>query len=1502
MVWGLLFGGAALFVVGAAISVVCDEMSEKERCRQEKLKREHAAYRERKEQEYRESCAYFERERQRADYEHEVTLREYQRKLIERRKEENRAAFQQMLDIWQEQYEEKEKLLKECREIVQSCEVNIRDKQQTFIRYNSMKTTIVSLQEAVFKLDAYIQYMDDYKQEMKESYELEGTLPDPFSMTLPEGYPYEGKVIYLKKSEFNGYQCNICSGRYLNLEGSEKELFDNINDDRQPYMITASKKGHQYLSLSKGILKKSIGSTMGLDMEVVNVYPKYIRLRFLNNEYIKIRLPKENLINRNRRTPIGSALHVFVTDYDFALKGRIIVSERAVDGMSIAQFDSVAMIQTEKENEEFYEHLQKNNLLEEKDEWRIGPYTDDDGDLSGLILQCGNSFAILVAFETLQNDELVLRYKKLLPRDEFIPFDGLFVAANVTLDCYSQDSVRQNPDAYKAYYEECQKMRLYLTKEFAVQRKILSRSPMSVYLEQWLTIMARLIEYHLHGGHIQIKVDEWKLRQIHRYQYTLLHVENEKEFRRFVESEEKRGRKRFFVEVLRGEGSKLNCRVFFDEEDGIWLRLAGEITEQDMLETGFAVELYTVGNAYTERQQANAFSMFKEGRTASEEIMAAVINAREYRYTDSGQRITELFNKQIQTNDRQLRAVTRAFGEKSFFMIQGPPGTGKTTVIKELILQQLKHDPNSKIIVVSQANVAVDNVLRGVVKVGGRDAEIVRCGNEDRIAEDMEAYSFDKKFEIYQERLRTERLTDVKLQTLREKWLRIIAERDNTDLVGECLLNCYQIIGATCLGLENRHYGLTGMEFDLAVIDEAGKALAGELLIPINRAKKVVIIGDHMQLPPVVDPALYRGGDVEYDDVVDDVQQDDFMKKSFFQRLYEDCPDESKCMLNVQFRMPPVIADLVSGFFYDGKLETGENCLCKRPIFLNNHLIFVDMKDEADYREKQDVYVGGAKSGPYNEKELEAAAGIIRRIREHYTGRIVVITPYKNQKKRLIMHLRQEALQDNVWVNTIDAFQGDEADVVLYCTTRADRKTDYFSDTARLNVAFSRARNTLIFLGSDTYLKKYPHEHILPRISDYLAEHAVVIPYREWEQTELCYDSEYSCETGGTISRELLPIPVGVEQKRLEEGTPAETCMACGKTLEKTESKLCAVCINKIDDSQHCKNCGKSILIPYYSKYIYGKTAEDLCVQCQAECYELTVCSECGEEFYLPHDQLVKQWQEKKEILCPTCDKYMNTSVRISNCCHCNQAMYLTRREIKQRKREKKSKILFCQACEEESKKNFVIGNCKHCNREIVITYGEKWGMETSGRAYPDMCVECRKESQEKVEVGVCELCGTKIVVSKFFCKENPHFRYDFCWQCKDKIAERKTCSICGQEYTMTYSEKRHFEQNEAKGKYMRNICQRCWKEGQTKVAVGRCSICGAEIKINKLQYDKAPSKEYKICKKCWNTVAERRFCNAYGCNELFEITYGEKLYYEERGLCLPKKCPQCRQKNKGYA
>lgn len=1452
---GFLLGGVIIGAVGtvaACISFAFDELSEKEKERQAQMNREYEAYERRKKEEYQNNRRYFEQKRCQEEREYQEQLQIYQKELLQRRKEENWGAFRQMLNLWKLQYEEKQKLLEDCRKIVQSCRKSIRDQQHSNARFNSMKSTLHSLEEASYKLEAYLSYMETYKCRLKAQFEDQGDLIKPFSMTLPADHPYEGKVLYLDKRDFHEYRYSLASVGQISLDNTNRELFDS-SDGRLPFMFYTAPNGGHYLSLAKGLLKDSVGGTTGLDMEVLKVFPNKIFLRFAGDSHVMVNISKRDLNGRNRRTPVGSNLHVFVKDYDFSLKEPITVSERAGDGMSIAQFDSVVMVQTNQERQELYQYIRKHNLLDESSEWRIGPCLDEHQNLTGLILQNGIQYALRTSFETVEGNGLVLRYHGRLQKEEFLTFEDAFVTTDVTVNCYSQDKIRSDPNAYNAYFEECEKLRLYLTREFAVQRKILERSPMSLYLDQWLEVTERLIKYRVYGGHMQIKIDEWESIKFGRSGYTLLHVDNEKYFRKFQEREAKNNRNRFFLELSGENGGRRKCKVISDGEDGIWLRAEGEFEERMLLDLGFTFDLYSVDNAYTERQQVNAFRMFKEGKIASEAIKTAIINVKEYQYSDSGHRIEEVFNQNIQTNPSQIDAITRAFSEKNFFLIQGPPGTGKTTVIKELILQQLRQDSAARILVVSQANVAVDNVLRGIIKMDGQDTRVIRCGSEDRIVEDdIKGYSFDRKFEEYQNKLYTDALQDSKALSLRKKWLQIIEDKGNTDLVGECLLGCFQIIGATCLGLENRHYGLSGMEFDLVVIDEAGKALAGELLIPINHARKVIIIGDHLQLPPVIDPVLYKGGDVQYDDVVDQAQRNEFTQRSFFQRLYEECPDASKCMLNVQFRMPPDIAELISKFFYHGTLESGENCSLKKPMFLDHHLIFVDMKDEADYCEAQDSYSGGRKSGPYNRKELEAAAAVVKRVRTCYNNRIVIITPYRKQKNLLCQHFEQEKLLSGVSVNTIDAFQGDEADIVIYCTTRAKKTTDYFSDTARLNVAFSRTRNTLIFLGSSSYLKKYPQGHILRDIGTYLAKRAAVVPYAQWMEIDLRYNADFGGRAQGSGKpKELLPLQNAFFLTREKQPPVESTCRACGKMLSEYEDSLCSDCISKIDSSHRCRCCKKAIPIPYYDIYLRGATVPELCTDCQEAHYEETTCSACGVKFYIQHEKREELLQRKEQVVCQRCGE----PVPMGYCRHCERKILLPRWEVNQRKYQRRP-IYYCPDCEMQRSQVITVGYCKHCSTPIKITHEQSWNLEKNGWQNPEYCKQCKSKLNEEVLVGYCKDCHTAI-----------------------KMTNRRKWQL------------------EDEGKQMPELCNECLKEIREKVKVGKCQVCGHDIMVSRRQYERSNQIWYDICKKCRDRVAEYEYCTE--CDEEFEITYGEKMFFERNGLDLPKRCKKCRKERR---
>jgi len=1348
---GILAGGAAVAILGLGAAFVFNELSEKEKQRQRQMQNKYYEYENRRRQEYNDTCRYYQNARRRSEENYNRIILEYQQQIVEKRKEENKPIYNDMMKLYDEHYAEKKSLLKECIKIKEICEENIGKQQDTYIRFKSIKIALISLEEAVYKLQAYIEYLNDYKIHFENTFESSGEIEEPFSLTLPKDYPYEGKVMMLQKSDFKNYGYTFKDAGFIRINQSDEDVFERCSDSEMlPFMMYKSKKDKKYLSISKGMLKNSIGGTIGIDAEVKEIRPSILKLKFMGNEYMKINILKNDMLNQKRKTPIGSNLHVYVKDYDFALNNIIMVSEKVGDGLSIAQFESIMMVQTADEIEEFREYLKKNDLLDKDDEWRIAPIWDENEKtiLKGVIMQVGNYYAYKAFFEELEPEKLILRYKGMLKKEEFVSFDDVFVTTNVTVDCYSPKQISKDKSEYDKLFEECCKLQLYLTSEFLTQKKIMTVSPMSIYLKQWMEVTNRLIELLGYGEKQKINVVERNELNFGKNNcFTILYIDNSKEIRKFIEREKNKNRTKFFISLQTDEKEKFQCKLQDDEEQ-ISLKVAGNISEKDLIDEKFSLDLYSVAIPYAEKQHINALSAFKEGRVVNEKIKMAIINVKEEKYSDNGYRINSFFNSDIQTNNAQVDAVIRAFSEEKFFMIQGPPGTGKTTVIKELILQQLNRISNSKILVVSQANVAVDNVLRGIIDITKESkfiekGQIVRCGSTEKIAEDIEEYSFENKYIKYNENLKKCNVNDTKTKELRKKWLDITADKKNNDIIGECLLGCFQIIGATCVGLESRHYGLNGIEFDLVIIDEAGKALPGELLIPINRAKKTIIIGDHKQLPPVINPALYKGGKINFDDVVEEKQQEDFLQRSFFQRLYEDCPDTMKCMLKTQFRMPPVIADLVN-LFYGGELQTGENCYNKKPMFLKNNLIFVDMKNNLDYKEEQKSYDNGEKSGPYNLGEISATKVIVKKIRQYYNKRIVIITPYKKQKKELI-----KAFDDkNVWINTIDAFQGDEEDIVIYCSTRSQNKTKFFADVARLNVAFSRARNTLIFLGSSNYLRSYSIDHILHKVSEYLNANACIVSYEKWIDAnfDLCYDVNFNQKESINYSNKY--IITDFNQKEFFESvketiTEKRICESCGNELCDNENILCIKCLEKIEMVK-CKCCNGDIPYPLYDKYILKKEPERICDLCKE-----IECEECKTRFLIKKSDFEKLKIQGKKCLCRVCtNKY----------------------------REK------------------VYSYCEQCGEKMEFTYAYKKKLEENDRKLPTICYKCREAGNRLIPLGVCKVCGRIITEKSYIVNKYNISRQTLHKECRDKVYSYIYCKECGKMFSITYGEKESFE------------------------------------------------------------------------------------------------------------
>lgn len=432
----------------------------------------------------------------------------------------------------------------------------------------------------------------------------------------------------------------------------------------------------------------------------------------------------------------------------------------------------------------------------------------------------------------------------------------------------------------------------------------------------------------------------------------------------------------------------------------------------------------------------------------------------------------------------QERAVKTALSAKHIAMIQGPPGTGKTTTIVEMLYQILQKNRNQKILIVSQQNTAVDNAITKFKKefpeLLDLGVNIVRVGNPAKIDDDMAEDHFESVFDSFVKKCinsSTEKYSSLngqKSEALIE-WralMQQLATTTSTNKISDefftTMLADKNLIGATCVGLASRQAGIDHLTFDIAIVDEAGRATVPELLIPLLRSKKVILIGDHHQLPPSVAPILRE------DEAKEEMQflEETFLETSFFETLFEQLPKECTATLSEQFRMSDPIGNLVAELFYttDGirKLENGSD----KPTDTTD---FVDKDCIAwfDVWGKQRKPAGSTSIE--NQMEAEAICDYLKKVSIETSRKIdvAVITPYGAQKRliRKLLHFKHGSQQVNlknltIKVDTVDSFQGSEAELVCYSTVRTFGSLSFLLDKKRLNVACSRAKENLIFFGN----------------------------------------------------------------------------------------------------------------------------------------------------------------------------------------------------------------------------------------------------------------------------------------------------------------------------------------------------------------------------------------------------------------------------------------------------
>ncbi len=308
-------------------------------------------------------------------------------------------------------------------------------------------------------------------------------------------------------------------------------------------------------------------------------------------------------------------------------------------------------------------------------------------------------------------------------------------------------------------------------------------------------------------------------------------------------------------------------------------------------------------------------------------------------------------------------------------------------------------------------------------------------------------------------------------QALLDEWREMLQNRPQ--VLYPTLIRSAEVIGATCIGVAT-DARFEDLDFDLVIADEAGQIQVMDLLVPLVRARRAILVGDHLQLPPLVEAEIaqkIRENEPENQEL------GEWLEKSLFERLIErpTTPASHKVMLNTQYRMPRQIADFISAQFYAGNYQTGHQTAHTDVFFSGSPLVFVDTMKETRHFEQR----AEDGQGYYNPTE----ARLIRDIFLAYQARGIeagVIVPYKKQAEIIRRELRHQTewneadLQNRV--ATVDSFQGKEQDVILFGFTRSNAagRIGFLAELRRLNVSLTRARQQLILVGDSVSLAGTP--------------------------------------------------------------------------------------------------------------------------------------------------------------------------------------------------------------------------------------------------------------------------------------------------------------------------------------------------------------------------------------------------------------------------------------------
>ena len=430
-------------------------------------------------------------------------------------------------------------------------------------------------------------------------------------------------------------------------------------------------------------------------------------------------------------------------------------------------------------------------------------------------------------------------------------------------------------------------------------------------------------------------------------------------------------------------------------------------------------------------------------------------------------------------NATQEDAVNKVLRAKDVAIVHGPPGTGKTTTLVEAIYETLRRE--NQVLVCAQSNMAVDWISEKLVD---RGINVLRIGNPTRVNDKMLSFTYERRFEAHPEyemlwalrkairevrgnRKSGDKKYHQKVERLKERAYEIEI-RIRNDLFGEA-----RVIACTLVGSSNKL--LEGQKFGTLFIDEAAQALEAACWIPIRKVSRVILAGDHCQLPPTVKSyeALKAG-----------------LGKTLMERIVENKP-EVVTLLKMQYRMNEEIMRFSSDWFYNNQVESSPDVKFRSILDLDVPMTWIDTSqfvfpEDSGISFKEEFI--GESFGRINKAEAELTLLALQQYFEKIGKKRIleeridvgIISPYRAQVQYLRQQLKKreyfKPFKGLISINTVDGFQGQERDIIMISLVRAndEGQIGFLRDLRRMNVAITRARMKLIILADASTLTRHP--------------------------------------------------------------------------------------------------------------------------------------------------------------------------------------------------------------------------------------------------------------------------------------------------------------------------------------------------------------------------------------------------------------------------------------------